>query len=109
MAAAVPDVWIVYGGETGWIGQTRVQLLRERGESVVLGKARLENRESIAAELKASGATKVLNAAGLTGRPNVDWCEDHKEEVIRVNVCGTLTLVDEAKKLGLNVTNFATG
>lgn len=22
--------------------------------------------------------THVLNAAGLTGRPNVDWCEDHK-------------------------------
>jgi hypothetical protein len=22
--------------------------------------------------------THVLNAAGVTGRPNVDWCEDHK-------------------------------
>ena len=22
--------------------------------------------------------THILNAAGLTGRPNVDWCEDHK-------------------------------
>jgi hypothetical protein len=22
--------------------------------------------------------THVINAAGLTGRPNVDWCEDHK-------------------------------
>ena len=22
--------------------------------------------------------THVLNAAGLTGRPNVDWCETHK-------------------------------
>ncbi len=28
----------------------------------------------------------VLNAAGLTGRPNVDWCEDHK-------VCPPLDLV----------------
>ena len=22
--------------------------------------------------------THILNAAGITGRPNVDWCEDHK-------------------------------
>jgi hypothetical protein len=22
--------------------------------------------------------THILNAAGVTGRPNVDWCEDHK-------------------------------
>lgn len=22
--------------------------------------------------------THVLNAAGLTGRPNVDWCETHR-------------------------------
>jgi hypothetical protein len=22
--------------------------------------------------------THVINAAGVTGRPNVDWCEDHQ-------------------------------
>ena len=22
--------------------------------------------------------THILNAAGVTGRPNVDWCETHK-------------------------------
>ena len=106
--ASEKDVWLIYGSR-GWIGGQLAEMLEKEGETVVRGQARLENRESIAAELKSSGATKVLNAAGLTGRPNVDWCEDHKEEVIRVNVCGTVTLVDEAKKLGLKVTNFATG
>ena len=32
--------------------------------------------------------THVLNSAGVTGRPNVDWCEDHKQETIRANVVG---------------------
>jgi hypothetical protein len=27
--------------------------------------------------------THVIVAAGLTGRPNVDWCETHQEETIR--------------------------
>ena len=37
--------------------------------------------------------THVLNCAGVTGRPNVDWCEDNKEATIRSNVIGTLNLV----------------
>lgn len=39
----------------------------------------------------------------------MDWCEDHKTEVIRVNVTGTLTLADETSKRGIHMTNFATG
>jgi len=33
----------------------------------------------------------VINCAGRTGRPNVDWCEDHKQETFEGNV--TLPLV----------------
>jgi 3,5-epimerase/4-reductase len=51
----------------------------------------------------------VLNCAGLTGRPNVDWCEDHKDEVVRVNVIGTLSLLDLCESRGIHCTNFATG
>ncbi|KAL9167426.1 hypothetical protein ABFS82_05G097200 [Erythranthe guttata] len=35
--------------------------------------------------------THVFNAAGVTGRPNVDWCESHRVETIRTNVVGKLT------------------
>ncbi len=37
--------------------------------------------------------TVVINAAGKTGRPNVDWCEDHKLETIMSNVHGPLVLL----------------
>jgi 3,5-epimerase/4-reductase len=53
--------------------------------------------------------THVLNAAGVTGRPNVDWCEDHKIETIRANVLGTLTLADVAHTAGAHLTVYATG
>ena len=53
--------------------------------------------------------THVLNAAGVTGRPNVDWCETHKLETIRANVLGTLTLADVAHLAGVHCTVFATG
>jgi dTDP-4-dehydrorhamnose reductase len=51
----------------------------------------------------------VFNAAGVTGRPNVDWCESHKVETIRANVVGTLTLADVCKLNGLVLINYATG
>jgi len=53
--------------------------------------------------------THVLNAAGVTGRPNVDWCEDHRVETLRTNVIGTLCLADACETRGLHMTNFATG
>ena len=47
--------------------------------------------------------------AGCTGRPNVDWCEDNKEDTIRSNVIGTLNLTDCCFLSGIHCTVFATG
>lgn len=69
----------------------------------------MQNREAVIAELDRVQPTHVLNAAGSTGRPNVDWCEDHKEETMRNNVIGTLNLTDVCFLKGIHVTVFATG
>ena len=61
-------------GKNGWIGGMLIELIKAAGDEVVLGDARLENREAVAAEIDAVKPTRVLNAAGVTGRPNVDWC-----------------------------------
>lgn len=51
----------------------------------------------------------MLTPAPLQGRPNVDWCEDHKAETIRSNVIGTLNLTDCCFQAGIHCTVFATG
>lgn len=51
----------------------------------------------------------VINAAGKTGRPNVDWCEDHKEETLRSNVTGPLVLLDECGKRGIEWVHLGSG
>jgi dTDP-4-dehydrorhamnose reductase len=101
--------FLVFGGKTGWIGQKMVILLRDQGKEVFIAETRLENIEQVAAEIDAIKPTHVFNCAGLTGRPNVDWCEDHKDEVMRVNLIGTMGLLDSCEKRGIHVTNFATG
>lgn len=108
MEAEGKPVFLVYG-RTGWIGGKIGKLLDERGHKWCYGRARLEDRRAVREDIKRSGCTHVLCAAGLTGRPNVDWCEDHKIETIRANVIGILTMCDVAHEAGVHVTNFATG
>lgn len=96
-------------GKTGWIGGLLGKLMEERGLAYEYGSARLENRTDVLNDIKSSGATHVLNAAGVTGRPNVDWCEDHRVETIRSNVVGTLNLADCCFLNNVHLTVFATG
>ena len=100
--------FLVYG-RTGWIGGKLGKLLTEQGHRWMYGAGRLEDRASILDDVKRSKCTHVLCAAGVTGRPNVDWCEDHKTETIRANVIGVLNLCDVALENDVHVTNFATG
>merc|ERR1719150_1946475 len=69
----------------------------------------MENREALERELDIVQPTHILNCAGVTGRPNVDWCEDNKERTVRANVVGCLTLCDVANQRGIHVSNLATG
>jgi 3,5-epimerase/4-reductase len=96
-------------GKTGWIGGLLGDLLKEQGVDYEYASARLEDRAAVAADIDRAKPTHVLNAAGLTGRPNVDWCEDHKIEVIRANVIGTLNLADVTNEKGIHLTVYATG
>jgi 3,5-epimerase/4-reductase len=105
--AAQCDYMIV--GKTGWIANKMKDMMEEKGLKVVFMKSRMQNTGDVSAELDEVKPKWVICAAGLTGRPNVDWCEDHKQEVIRVNVIGTLALIDLCYQKGIHITNFATG
>lgn len=69
----------------------------------------MQDREQVIAELEKYKPTHVLNCAGCTGRPNVDWCEDNREETIRSNVIGTINLTDCCFLKNIHCTVFATG
>ncbi|XP_004244296.2 trifunctional UDP-glucose 4,6-dehydratase/UDP-4-keto-6-deoxy-D-glucose 3,5-epimerase/UDP-4-keto-L-rhamnose-reductase RHM1 [Solanum lycopersicum] len=103
-----PYKFLIYG-RTGWIGGLLSKLCEKQGIPYEYGKGRLEDRSQLLSDIHAVKPTHVFNAAGVTGRPNVDWCESHKTETIRTNVAGTLNLADVCKENGLLMVNFATG
>jgi len=108
-SAPVPALKFLIYGRTGWIGGLLGGLCAARGIPFVYGAGRLENRAQLEADIDAAAPTHVFNAAGVTGRPNVDWCETHRAETIRANVVGTLTLADICRGRGVLLINYATG
>jgi len=79
------------------------------GIEVFVAQARMQDREAVSKELDEIKPTHVLNAAGIAGRPNIDWCEDHKPDTLRTNVIGTLQLADLCYLKNIHCTIYATG
>lgn len=102
------DVYLLFG-KNGWIGGKLTELLTAQGKTFYLADSRTHDRESVIAEIEKYNPTHVLNAAGVTGRPNVDWCEDHKAETIRTNVIGCLNIADICQVKGIHHLLYATG
>jgi 3,5-epimerase/4-reductase len=102
------EVYLIFG-KNGWIGGKIIELLTQQGKTFHLAESRTYNREAVLSEIEKYNPTHILNAAGVTGRPNVDWCEDHRLETIRSNVIGTLTVADLAEEKNIHHTLFATG
>jgi dTDP-4-dehydrorhamnose reductase len=99
----------LFGGKTGWIGGKLIQLLEEQGKKYVIAESRTEDRNKVIEEIEKVKPTHILNAAGVTGRPNVDWCEDHRMETIRANVIGVLNIADICATKGIHHLLYATG
>lgn len=102
--------WLIYG-HNGWIAK---QFIKEIPSyiDIVKGKARFENFEEIKEEITSIKPDNVIVLGGLTYKSpatNIDWCEDNKQEVIRVNVLGTLNIADICEQNGIHCTILGTG
>ena len=82
---------IVILGGRGYLGQ---YFLRHYPGASVPG-VDITDRQKVAEMLDAERPTVVINCAGKTGRPNVDWCESHKLETVKANVTGSLIVMEE--------------
>lgn len=51
----------------------------------------------------------VLNAAGIVGKPNVDWCEDHQLETIQGNTILPIMIAQACQNKGVYLLHMGTG
>lgn len=90
-------------GASGFLGSQCVKYLRAAGKTVLESSARLENPNEIREQIAKSGARYVICAAGISGRPTIDWCETHEEETYKTNYLDVLNLMEICKDVHLTI------
>ena len=100
---------LVYGASGLVGGQLLPILSAQENVEIIAAQARIESALDVINELDRVRPSRVVHAAGLTGRPNVDWCDSHVVETTRVNCYGTLNVIDACFARGIHVTYFSTG
>ncbi|MBT5516822.1 sugar nucleotide-binding protein, partial [Candidatus Peregrinibacteria bacterium] len=79
------------------------------GDKAVLSDVRIENYSEVKAEIEKQMPDVVINCAGKTGRPNVDWCEDNKMETMASNVLAPLILARACEALDVYMVHIGSG
>lgn len=64
------------------LGDFLARFVRNKVYPMTTEEGVLEYRSQVLADIQCVKPTHVFNAAGVIGRPNVDWCESHRPEAI---------------------------
>ncbi len=75
----------------------------------VLSRADIADIQQVNASIEEYQPDVIVNFAGKTGKPNVDWCESNKPATMRSNVVGALTLASACVERGLHLVHIASG
>ncbi|MBD3362753.1 sugar nucleotide-binding protein [Candidatus Dojkabacteria bacterium] len=78
-------------------------------DKAVITKADIANISQVKAAVDKYEPTTILNCAGRTGHPNIDWCEEHKMETLYSNVAGPLILAKVADTYDLKMVHLGSG
>lgn len=91
-------------GSSGYVGQAFVDALRERGSHfrpVSRSEVDYSRFDQLLRLLEESGAEFLVNAAGFTGKPNVDACEREQSDTLRGNVLLPQTIAHACASAGI--------
>lgn len=74
-----------------------------------ISEARIFGKQDVAAEIEKHNPEFVINCIGKTGRPNIDWCEDHKMETMQGNVTVPLLMLEACQEAGVKMVQLGSG
>ena len=96
-------------GSTGFVGAWIDKYFKEKGYDLQTLRFDVTDLEEVRKGLQGVEDAVVINATGKTGKPNVDWCEDHRLETTKVNVNGAINAAEVASGQGNYVVQIGSG
>ena len=96
---------ILLFGARGYLGSYIV----EHFQNVTVSDVDIADFDAVSAVLDDITPDVVINTAGKTGRPNVDWCEKNKDATFRSNARGPLVLFDCCAQRDIYLVHVSSG
>lgn len=97
---------ILVFGKKGWLGRKIYDYLEC---NAAVDDGNIETVAQIVEEIEFHQAKVIINATGVTGSPNTDWCEEHLEETFNANTWVPLLMVEAARKTGARILTLGSG
>ena len=72
--------YLIFGN--GYLGNRFANFLKDS----IMADRRISTINDIDSQIKMHNPEIVINAIGKTGSPNIDWCEEHRDETFFSNV-----------------------
>lgn len=100
------DKVLIFGAK-GWLAAKFAAFL----PNAELTNVNIANYEEVSRVLDKVRPVVVINAAGKTGRPNIDWCErpENRAATRQSNVFGPMTLANTCGKRGIYLVHLSSG
>ncbi len=93
---------LIFGN--GWLGNKFRDYF-----SAKISDVDITDKKQVEGELDRLKPEVVINAVGVTGKPNVDWCEEHKLETVDGNITGPLILLKACLNRGILLVHLSSG
>jgi dTDP-glucose 4,6-dehydratase len=96
-------------GSSGFLGSEIKNILTKQHKNIICLNTRLDNYDLLKKQFEIYKPKYVICAAGISGNPTIDWCEDNKDITFKTNVIDTLKLCELTNKLNIHLTLFGSG
>ena len=96
-------------GASGFMGSRCAEYLKSQKHTVFIERIDVTDLVALKKVFQATRPDVVINFAGVRAYPNIDWCEDHKEETVKVNVAGAINVMLAAIEVGAYPIQISTG
>ncbi|MBI2109554.1 sugar nucleotide-binding protein, partial [Candidatus Woesearchaeota archaeon] len=96
--------YLIFGN--GYVGN---KFKSHFGGQAALSAARISEKQDVINEISKCNPEWIINCIGKTGRPNIDWCEEHREETIFGNVIIPNIIANACETTGKKMLHIGSG
>ena len=95
--------YLVFGN--GYLGNRFSNFLQDS----IISYSRINTIDDISLQIQEHNPDIVINCIGKTGRPNIDWCEEHREETFFSNVAVPTLMAEACTNADVRMVHIGSG